>query len=74
MNAARSESGRLDGDDDPTTSRIAARPVLGGVTFNKAHIGMAATPDGAGYSFVASDGGVFSYCDVGFLGSAVGAP
>ena len=74
MNAACSEGGRLDGDDDPTTSRIAARPVLGGVTFNKADMGMAVTPDGAGYSFVASDGGVFRYCDVGFFGSALGAP
>jgi len=74
MNAACSEGGRLDGDDDPTTSPIAARPVLGGVTFNKAHIGMAATPDGAGYSFVVSDGGVFRNCDVGCFESALGAP
>ncbi len=74
MNAACSEGGRLDRDDDPTTSHIAARPLLGGVTFNKADIGIAATPDGAGYSFVASDCGVFRYCGVGFFGPAVGAP
>jgi hypothetical protein len=30
---------------------------------------MAATPDGAGYWLVASDGGIFSYGDAQFLGS-----
>jgi N-acetylmuramoyl-L-alanine amidase len=33
-------------------------------------VGMAGTPDGAGYWMVASDGGVFSYGDAGFYGSA----
>ena len=33
---------------------------------------MAATSDGHGYWFVASDGGVFAYGDAGFLGSAGG--
>jgi hypothetical protein len=31
---------------------------------------MAATPDGGGYWFVASDGGVFNYGDAIFSGSA----
>ena len=31
---------------------------------------MASTPDGKGYWLVASDGGVFTYGDAGFLGSA----
>jgi hypothetical protein len=36
---------------------------------------MAATPARAGYSFVPSDGGVFSHGDAGgFFGSAAGAP
>ena len=35
---------------------------------------MAATPDGGGYWLVASDGGVFSYGDAGFYGSAGGMP
>src|SRR5271157_3606497 len=33
-------------------------------------VGMAATPNGRGYWLVGSDGGVFSYGDAGFLGSA----
>jgi hypothetical protein len=35
---------------------------------------MAATPDGGGYWFVASDGGVSSYGDAGFHGSMGGTP
>ena len=31
---------------------------------------MAATPDGGGYWLVAADGGIFSYGDAGFFGSA----
>ncbi|HWD54550.1 MAG TPA: aryl-sulfate sulfotransferase [Acidimicrobiales bacterium] len=49
-------------------------PVSGGTTLNNAVLGMAATPDGWGYWQVASDGGVFSYGDAGFYGSAGGAP
>ncbi len=37
---------------------------------NKPIVGMAATPDGGGYWLVASDGGIFSYGDAGFFGSA----
>ncbi len=33
-------------------------------------VGMAATPDGGGYWLVASDGGIFSYGNAGFFGSA----
>ena len=35
-------------------------------------MGIAATPDGGGYWLVASDGGVFSYGDTNFYGSAGG--
>ena len=35
---------------------------------------MAATPDGKGYWFVASDGGIFAYGDAGFYGSTGGMP
>ena len=44
----------------------------GGTPLNKPAVGMAATPDGGGYWLVASDGGVFSYGDAGFYGSAGG--
>ncbi len=33
-------------------------------------VGMATTPDGGGYWLVASDGGIFSYGNAGFFGSA----
>ena len=36
--------------------------------------GLVATPDGGGYWLVASDGGIFSYGDAGFLGSRGGQP
>ena len=35
---------------------------------------MRATPTGLGYSFVASDGGVFTFGDAGFFGSTGNAP
>ncbi len=35
---------------------------------------MAATPDGRGYWFVASDGGIFSFGNAGYHGSAGGLP
>jgi hypothetical protein len=35
---------------------------------------MAATPDGKGYWLVASDGGIFTYGDAGFFGSAGALP
>ena len=35
---------------------------------------MAATPDGKGYWLVASDGGIFTYGDAGFYGSAASIP
>ncbi len=42
-----------------------------GATLNSPIVGMAATPDDAGYWLVASDGGVFAYGDAHFYGSAV---
>jgi hypothetical protein len=39
------------------------------VAYNFPVVGMASTPDGAGYWLVASDGGVFSYGDARFYGS-----
>ena len=40
------------------------------LTLNKPIVGMARTPDGLGYTLVASDGGVFTYGNAGFYGSA----
>src|SRR5581483_5566190 len=37
-------------------------------------VGLAASPTGAGYWFVASDGGIFNFGDAPFLGSAGGTP
>ena len=41
-----------------------------GLTLNAPIVGMAATPDGGGYWLVAADGGIFSYGDARFYGSA----
>ena len=45
---------------------------MGGQPLNKPIVGMAATPDGAGYWEVASDGGIFSFGDARFFGSTGG--
>jgi hypothetical protein len=37
---------------------------------NQPIVGMAATPDGQGYWLVAADGGIFSFGDAYFRGSA----
>ena len=42
----------------------------GSIHLNKPIVGMAPTPDGHGYWLVASDGGIFSYGDAVFDGSA----
>jgi ribosomal protein L24E len=41
---------------------------------NKPIVGMAATPSGAGYWLVASDGGIFAFGDAPFRGSMGGKP
>ncbi len=46
----------------------------GGTPLDQPVVGMAATPDGAGYWFVVSDGGVFGHCVAGCNGSAVATP
>ncbi|HZM55220.1 MAG TPA: hypothetical protein VFC03_09375, partial [Acidimicrobiales bacterium] len=46
----------------------------GGSPLNAPVVGVAATPDGAGYWLVASDGGVFAYGDATFAGSHGGSP
>ena len=43
---------------------------MGGKPLNKPIVGIAATPDGGGYWLVASDGGIFSFGDATFYGSA----
>jgi len=43
---------------------------MGGHPLNQPIVGMASTPDGRGYWLVASDGGVFSFGDAPFRGSA----
>ena len=45
-------------------------PAASGIQLTKPVMGMAGTPDGRGYWLVASDGGVFSYGDAQFYGSA----
>ena len=47
---------------------------MGGTPLNAPIVGMAATPDGAGYWEVASDGGIFSFGDAAFHGSMGGTP
>jgi len=42
------------------------------ITSNAALVGMAATPDSRGYWLVAANGGIFSFGDAGFSGSAGG--
>ena len=42
----------------------------GPLTLNRPIVGMASTPDGKGYWLVASDGGIFTFGDAGFYGSA----
>ncbi len=44
----------------------------GSIHLNEPIVGMAAAPDGLGYWFVASDGGVFNYGSAGFDGSLGG--
>ena len=48
----------------------------GAIRLNQPIVGMAATPSGHGYWFVAGDGGVFSFGDADYFGSVagVGAP
>ena len=47
---------------------------LGAVHLAAPVVGMAATPDGNGYWLAAADGGIFSYGDAPFEGSAGGTP
>jgi hypothetical protein len=46
---------------------------MGGKPLSAAVVGMAPTPDGGGYWLVASDGGIFTFGDAPFRGSAGGA-
>jgi len=51
----------------PTGSPIAPLPLTAPV------VGLAATPDGAGYWLVSADGGVYSFGDAGFFGAGATA-
>ncbi|MCU1464535.1 MAG: Esterase, partial [Actinomycetia bacterium] len=42
---------------------------MGGQHVNRPIAGMASTPTGKGYWFVAADGGIYSFGDAQFLGS-----
>jgi hypothetical protein len=44
----------------------------GNVTLAQPCVGMAAMPNGRGYRFVASDGGIFDFGDATFQGSTAG--
>jgi hypothetical protein len=46
----------------------------GAIQLNQPVVGMGATPDGAGYRFVAADGGVFNFGDAQPVGSLGGQP
>ncbi|MGC8512394.1 MAG: 3D domain-containing protein [Acidimicrobiales bacterium] len=58
--------GPVDGFGSAATDRDAAVPT----DLRAAVVGMAATPDGGGYWLVGADGGVFSFGDANFYGSA----
>jgi ribosomal protein L24E len=45
---------------------------MGGLPLNRPIVGMAATPTGAGYWLVASDGGIFAFGDAPYDGSMGG--
>ncbi len=45
---------------------------MGGMPLNEPIVGMAVTPDGAGYWLVAADGGIFAFGDAPFFGSMGG--
>jgi hypothetical protein len=47
---------------------------MAGMALDKPIVGMASTPDGAGYWLVASDGGIFAFGDAQFYGSMGGRP
>ena len=53
----------------PTPPDGTYRGSLVGVTLARPVVGVAVTPGGDGYWLVASDGGIFSFGDAGFLGS-----
>jgi hypothetical protein len=47
---------------------------MGSQVLNAPIAGLSATPDGAGYRMVATDGGIFAFGDAQFDGSMGGAP
>jgi matrixin len=57
---------------DSVTTPATFHGSTGGLHLNQPIVGMAATPSGHGYWFVATDGGMFTYGDAGFFGSAAG--
>jgi len=46
----------------------------GNIRLNQPIVGMASSPTGRGYWFVAADGGVFSFGDTHFYGSLANRP
>jgi hypothetical protein len=58
------------------TTALVAGPLnrAGALIANRPIVGMASTPDGHGYWMVASDGGVFTFGDANFYGSAGNIP
>ncbi len=64
--ASTAPVGPVDGFGSAATERDAPVPT----DLRAAVVGMAATPDGGGYWLVGADGGVFSFGDANFYGSA----
>ena len=65
---------RSDGYLDAFGSSFQPAGNAGNIALNAPVVGAAFTPDGAGYWLVAADGGVFSFGDAPFEGSAAGGP
>jgi hypothetical protein len=62
--------------DSGLVGSFGGTPSLGQLPFVPTHpvVGISPTPDGQGYREVASDGGVFTFGDAGFFGSAGNVP
>ena len=78
VSVAKSAAATSSAIQAPTTDALYQPVSFGGipsydtsnVAYNYPVVGMASSPNGAGYWLVASDGGIFAFGDAGFYGSA----